>query len=97
MVVYNESPPTYYSAEITNVLMFLSPNMKIYPPIPTVVILLSLVHKKYKPVEVKERKVVYLNTSTNEEVVLKEKLARVLEDMINLKLVPKLEDEIHIH
>ena len=92
----SQSPPTYTSAEATDGPIFSSPNMEMHPLIPAVVTLLDLVREKRTPIEVKERKVVYLSTSTNEEVVLKEKLAWVLQDVMKLKLVPELEDEVYI-
>lgn len=48
------------------------------------------------PIEVKNRKAVYLSTSTNKEVFLKEKLVGVLQDAMKPKLVSELEDEVYI-
>ena len=92
----SQSPPTYTGAEVTDGPIFSSLNMDMHPLIPAVVTLLDLVWEKHTPIEVKERKTVYLNTSTDEEVVLKEKLAEVLQDSIKPKLVPELEDEVYI-
>lgn len=86
----NQSPPTYTSAEAIDDPIFSSPNMEMHPPIPAVVTLSDLVRKKRTPIEVKERKALYLITSTDEEVVLKEKLAEVLQDAMKPKLVPEL-------
>lgn len=51
----NESPPRYNNggAAIDDPI-FSSPNMEMHPPIPIVVILLSLVCENCKPAEVKE-------------------------------------------
>ena len=92
----SQSPPTYTGAEATDGPIFSSPNMEMHPPISAVVTLSDIVREKHTPIEVKERKVVYLSTSTDEEVVLKEKLAEVLQDAIKPKLVPELEDEVYI-
>lgn len=67
--------------------------MEMHPPIPVVVTLSSLVCEKCKPVEVEDQKAVHFSTSTDEEAVLKEKLAGVLKDVMKTKLVPELEDE----
>lgn len=48
--------------------------------------------KSVSPLKLKSEKLYTL--STDEEVVLKEKLAAAFEDVVESKLVPKLEDEI---
>lgn len=93
MADHNESPPTYDGAEAIDAPMFLCRNMEMHQPILAVVTLSSLVREKCKPVEVKERKAVYLSTLTNEEDVLKEKLTCVFEDVMKPKLVSKLKYE----
>ena len=85
-----------YGAEATDGLIFSSSNMEMHPPIPAIVTLSDLVWEKHTPIEVKERKVVYLSTSTDEEAILKEKLVEVLQDAIKPKFVPELEDEVYI-
>ncbi|KAH9780569.1 hypothetical protein KPL71_008131 [Citrus sinensis] len=80
----SQSSPTYTGAEATDGPIFSSLNMEMHPPIPAVVTLSDLVREKRTPIEVKERKVVYLSTSTDEEAVLKEKLVGVLQDAMNL-------------
>lgn len=62
-----------------------------------VITLLSLVCEKCKPVKDKERKTIYFSTSTDEEVVLKGKLAGVFKDVIKHKLVVELEDKVYIY
>ncbi|XP_052298787.1 uncharacterized protein LOC127902775 isoform X2 [Citrus sinensis] len=89
----SQSPPTYTGAEATDGPIFSSSNMEMHPLIPAIVTLSDLVREKRMPIEVKERKVVYLSTSTDEEVVLKEKSAEVLQDAMKPKLVPELQDE----
>ncbi|GAY68244.1 hypothetical protein CUMW_262600 [Citrus unshiu] len=89
----SQSLPTYTGAEATDGPIFSSPNMEMHPLIHAIVTLSDLVREKHTPIEVKERKVVYLSTSTDEEAVLKEKLVEVLQDTIKPKLVPELEDE----
>ena len=91
----SQSPPTYTSAQATDGPIFSSLNMEMHLHIPAIVTLSYLVGEKCTPIEVKDRKVVYLSTSTDEEVVIKEKLARVLQDVMKPKLVPKLEDEVY--
>ena len=92
----SQSPPTYTGVEPTDGPIFSSPNMEMHPPIPAVVTLSDLVWEKRTPIEVEKRKVVYLSTSTDEKVVLKEKLAEVLQDAMKPKLVPELQDEVYI-
>ena len=92
----NQSPPTYIGAEAIDSPIFSSPNMEMHPSIPAVVMLSDLVREKRTPIEVKERKAVYLSTSTDEEAILKEKLAEVLQDAMKPKLVPELQDEVYI-
>lgn len=60
MADHNESSSTYDGAEATDAPMFSCRNMEMHLPIPMVVTLSSLVSEKCKPVEVKERKTVYL-------------------------------------
>ena len=92
----SQSRPTYTGAEATDGLIFSSPNMEMHPSIPVVVTLSDLVREKRTPIKVKERKSVYLSTSTDEEAVLKEKLAEVLQDAMKPKLVPELQDKVYI-
>ena len=92
----SQSRPTYTGAEATDGLIFSSPNMEMHPLILAVVTLSDLVREKHTPIEVKERKIAYLNTSTDEEAILKEKLAEILQDAMKPKLVLELEDEVHI-
>ena len=92
----SESPLTYTGAKVIDGPIFSSANMEMHSPIPVVATLLDLVQEKRTPIDVKNQKVVYLSISINEEVVLNEKLAGVLQDAMKLKLVPKLEDELYI-
>ena len=62
----SQSPLTYNGVEATDSPIFFSPNMEMHRPISTVVTLSSPVQEKHKLVEVQDRKVVYLNTSTDE-------------------------------
>lgn len=71
----SESPLTYTGVEATDGPIFSFPTIEMHPPISAVAALSDLLREKRTPIEVKNRKVVYLNTSTNEEVVIKEKLA----------------------
>lgn len=93
----NESPPSYNGAEATNATIFSSMNIKMHSPILAVVIISPLVRKKCKHVEVKDQQDVYLSMSINEEVISKEKLAGVFEDVMKPKLVPRLEDNVYMH
>ena len=93
----SESRPTYNSAEATDGPIFFSQNMEMHSFVLIVVTLSSLARETCKPIEVQDRKVVYLSISINEEVVQKEKLAGELEDMMKLKLVSELEDKVYIH
>ena len=91
----SQSPPIYTGVEATDGPIFSSLNMEMHPPILVVVTLSDLVWEKRTPIEVKERKTMYLSTSTDEEAVLKEKLAEVLQDAMKPKLVLKLENEVY--
>lgn len=93
----SKSSFTYNGAKAANGSIISSSNMEMHPPIPTVVTLSSLVREKCQLVKVQVRKAVYPNTFTDEEVVLKEKLARVLEDMMKPKLVLELEEVVCMH